>query len=232
MATITNRDDFKAFCTDNKYSKWYFNIIDNALARGWTKKTSQVYVESHHIIPKSILKNNDTVILTAREHFICHLLLPKFVTGQYKYKMLTAAIGMKRKSKRTEFRYINSRLYNQIKSEYGKYRKELWKNEEYRIKVSKSIKDNRPDQNGKNNPMYGRTGKLSPHYGKEKTLEHKNKIKQALTGMKYSKDRCENMSKNGPKNTLGKKWYHDSINKIEKYFIQGQQPENFMLGRL
>ena len=233
MATqITNRDDFKAFCTDNKYCKWYFNIIDNALARGWTKKTSQVYVESHHIIPKSILKNNDTVILTAREHFICHLLLPKFVTGQYKYKMLTAAIGMKRKSKRTEFRYINSRLYNQIKSEYGKYRKELWKNEEYRIKVSKSIKDNRPDQNGKNNPMYGRTGKLSPHYGKEKTLEHKNKIKQALTGMKYSKDRCENMSKNCPKNSLGKKWYHDSINKIEKYFIQGQQPENFMLGRL
>ena len=139
---------------------------------------------------------------------------------------------MKRKSKRTEFRYINSRLYNQIKSEYGKYRKELWKNEEYRIKVSKSIKDNRPDQNGKNNPMYGRTGKLSPHYGKEKTLEHKNKIKQALTGMKYSKDRCENMSKNCPKNSLGKKWYHDSINKIEKYFIQGQQPENFMLGRL
>ena len=232
MATITNRNDFKAFCTDNKYCKWYFNIIDNALARGWTKKTSQVYVESHHIIPKSILKNNDTVILTAREHFICHLLLPKFLEGQYKYKMLTAAIGMKRKSKRTEFRYINSRLYNQIKSEYGKYRKELWKNEEYRIKVSKSIKDNRPDQNGKNNPMYGRTGKLSPHYGKEKTLEHKNKIKQALTGMKYSKDRCENMSKNCPKNSLGKKWYHDSINKIEKYFIQGQQPENFMLGRL
>ena len=232
MATITNRNDFKAFCTDNKYCKWYFNIIDKALARGWTKKTSQVYVESHHIIPKSILKNNDTVILTAREHFICHLLLPKFLEGQYKYKMLTAAIGMKRKSKRTEFRYINSRLYNQIKSEYGKYRKELWKNEEYRIKVSKSIKDNRPDQNGKNNPMYGRTGKLSPHYGKEKTLEHKNKIKQALTGMKYSKDRCENMSKNCPKNSLGKKWYHDSINKIEKYFIQGQQPENFMLGRL
>ena len=232
MATITNRNDFKAFCTDNKYCKWYFNIIDNALARGWTKKTSKVYVESHHIIPKSILKNNDTVILTAREHFICHLLLPKFLEGQYKYKMLTAAIGMKRKSKRTEFRYINSRLYNQIKSEYGKYRKELWKNEEYRIKVSKSIKDNRPDQNGKNNPMYGRTGKLSPHYGKEKTLEHKNKIKQALTGMKYSKDRCENMSKNCPKNSLGKKWYHDSINKIEKYFIQGQQPENFMLGRL
>ena len=50
--------------------------------------------------------------------------------------------------------------------------------------------------------------------------------------MKYSKDRCENMSKNCPKNSLGKKWYHDSINKIEKYFIQGQQPENFMLGRL
>ena len=232
MATITNRNDFKAFCTDNKYCKWYFNIIDNALARGWTKKTSQVYVEYHHIIPKSILKNNDTVILTAREHFICHLLLPKFVTGQYKYKMLTALIGMKRKSERTQQRYINSRLYDWAKTEYGKYRKELWKNEEYRIRVSKSIRERHIDQTGEKNPMYGRTGKLSPHDGKEKTPEHKLKIKKALTGMKYTEERCENMSKNCPKNSLGKKWYHDPVNRIEKYFIQGQQPENFMLGRL
>jgi hypothetical protein len=40
------------------------------------------------------------------------------------------------------------------------------------------------------------------------------------------------MSINCPKNSLGKKWYNNPITKEEKYFIFGQQPENFILGRL
>ena len=120
MATqITNRDDFKAFCTDNKYCKWYFNIIDNALARGWTKKTSQVYVESHHIIPKSILKNNDTVILTAREHFICHLLLPKFINSTYKHSMLHALWHISHHMKESRNLKIGSKTYENLKQQFS-----------------------------------------------------------------------------------------------------------------
>jgi len=57
MATIANRQGFKDYCINNKYSNWYFSIVDKALARGWTKFSAPVYVESHHIIPKSIIKN-------------------------------------------------------------------------------------------------------------------------------------------------------------------------------
>jgi hypothetical protein len=74
----------------NKYKKWYDNIIANAVIRGWTKKSSPVYTEKHHIIPSSLGGTNDKenlVFLTAREHFICHWLLTKMVTEQYKYKM-------------------------------------------------------------------------------------------------------------------------------------------------
>jgi hypothetical protein len=35
-----------------------------------------------------------------------------------------------------------------------------------------------------------------------------------------------------PSASTGKKWYHDDINMIERYFTPGTQPENFKEGRL
>lgn len=69
----------------NKYTKWYYSIIEKASSQGRTKQDS--YFEAHHIIPKSIIENDGTVLLTAREHFICHLLLTKMVIPEYKSKM-------------------------------------------------------------------------------------------------------------------------------------------------
>lgn len=66
----------------NKYTTWYFNIINRAKLRIGTRrhlKKIYSYIEYHHIIPKSIMQNDDTVPLTAREHFICHWLLTKMV---------------------------------------------------------------------------------------------------------------------------------------------------------
>lgn len=62
----------------NKYSRWYFSIIEKARSLNRTKGTE--YFESHHIIPKSMGGTNDLfnlVLLTAREHFIVHCLLPR-----------------------------------------------------------------------------------------------------------------------------------------------------------
>jgi len=231
MAAVQTRQEFADYCLQNKYNKWYFSIVNNALSRGWTKKTAPVYVESHHIIPQSIFKNNDTVLLTAREHFLCHALLPKFVTGQHKYKMLTALVGMKRKTERTQFRYINSKLYDLAKKEYSDYKKQQWKTEEYRNHMVKIATDSHWDSSGQNNPMYGKKGELCPHYGKSKSKEHKEKIKQSLSGIKHTEERRKKMSLNSPKNSLGKKWYHNPLTKQQKYFIQGQEPHGFVLGR-
>jgi len=74
---------------NNKYSRWYNSIIQSARER----TTVLSYSEKHHIIPKSIggsnLKEN-LVSLTAREHFICHYLLTKMLTGSAKQKMIYA----------------------------------------------------------------------------------------------------------------------------------------------
>lgn len=82
----------------NKYTNWYFSIIHNANKdrRVKLKKTSldYVYYESHHIVPKSMNGNNDSsnlVLLTSREHYLCHLLLTKMcVNIGHRNKMLYA----------------------------------------------------------------------------------------------------------------------------------------------
>jgi hypothetical protein len=63
---------------ENKYTRWYFKIVDSA-----RHHTRDGYVEEHHIIPLSLGGSDapdNLVKLTGREHFICHLLLLRMVT--------------------------------------------------------------------------------------------------------------------------------------------------------
>ena len=75
----------------SKYTTWYFNIIVKASQRS----NYTGYSEKHHIVPKCLggsNKKDNLVKLTAREHFICHLLLPRMVeTAEFKKKMWYAA---------------------------------------------------------------------------------------------------------------------------------------------
>ena len=103
---------------DNKYTKCYFNIINRAKSR---VLPIQEYSEKHHILPRSLGGSDsieNLVRLTGREHFICHILLTKMTSGQGKYSMVYAAIGMKR-SRTYQERYVNSRLYETLKKEYS-----------------------------------------------------------------------------------------------------------------
>ena len=76
---------------DNKYSRWYFSIINSS------KDNLDGYLEKHHIIPRSLggANTKDNIAkLTAKQHFICHLLLTKMTTGKDRSKMLMAAWAM------------------------------------------------------------------------------------------------------------------------------------------
>jgi hypothetical protein len=77
---------------DNKYTRWYYNIITNAQSRSIQK---EIYTEKHHIIPKSLGGGNsktNLVTLTAREHFVCHWLLTKMTLNDHLSKMNYAFI--------------------------------------------------------------------------------------------------------------------------------------------
>lgn len=103
---------------DNKYTKWYYRIIDNSVNR---QLMSDEYTETHHIIPKSIGGSNDSsnlAVLSAREHFICHLLLTKMLCGEDKNKMTFAAWAMTNLNNKYQRRNrVNSRIYEILKKQ-------------------------------------------------------------------------------------------------------------------
>ena len=101
----------------NKYTRWYYSIIDRALNR-----VMDGYTEKHHIIPKSLggsdHKSNIS-ILTAREHFICHLLLTKMVIGKQKAKMANAVFMFTVSSKNQQRYKITNRMYEQLRLQFS-----------------------------------------------------------------------------------------------------------------
>ena len=108
---------------DNKYTRIYYSLIDRAKSRGFgSKKAAKShlgYVETHHIIPRSLGGNNsksNLVYLTAREHFICHLLLIKMTVGEQRQKMIFAVSNFKnrKKDKKSDYK-ISSRTYEIIR---------------------------------------------------------------------------------------------------------------------
>lgn len=113
---------------DNKYTRWYYNIITNAQLR---ILPVDIYIEKHHILPRSLGGtniDNNLVKLTAREHFICHLLLTKMTTGQNKHKMskaLTMIMSIKCVGERRNYN-INSRWYNHARLLANKVRADYW----------------------------------------------------------------------------------------------------------
>ena len=111
---------------ENKYSKIYFSIISNAKSRTILPET---YTEKHHIIPKSLGGNNskdNLAVLTAREHFICHLLLPRMTSGNDQIKMFHAAWRMCCKGKNSKHNYkITSTIYKKLKEQRAEYLKTI-----------------------------------------------------------------------------------------------------------
>lgn len=107
---------------ENKYSRWYFDIINKSRTQ---EKIG--YTEWHHIIPSclgGIDESSNLVELSAREHFICHLLLLKMND----YNGLKFAFVKMLYSNKYQERRFNSRWYEYAKklnSEASKARTNL-----------------------------------------------------------------------------------------------------------
>lgn len=110
---------------NNKYSRIYYKIVDRAAARTLPPDS---YKEKHHIVPRSFYARRsktgwlsgdsedptNLVYLTAKEHFICHMLLYRMTEGLARYKM---SFALKRFVYAKEHQqHMTARKYQYIRS--------------------------------------------------------------------------------------------------------------------
>ena len=125
------------------YQSVYSEIIERAKSRGLNKKLLKGYFEKHHIIPRSLNGTDDKsnlVLLTAREHFICHHLLWKIYHNKETLYALYCMSHMKRKRNGDirEIIKLSSRQIETIKHLYLKRQSEKRISEETKAKLRKA----------------------------------------------------------------------------------------------
>lgn len=77
---------------DNKYTKIYYKIINRSLNRNHIKERNDGF-QTHHIIPRCFGGTDsidNRVVLTYKEHRVCHRLLIGMTYGKNKHKMMYA----------------------------------------------------------------------------------------------------------------------------------------------
>jgi hypothetical protein len=101
----------------------YQKIYDSIIQHRRSQTPSEEYCETHHIVPSSIGGSNtvdNLVVLTAREHFICHLLLVKIHKDTQNYFKMVKAFFMMQTESKNQQRYLSSRQYSRLKEDYSK----------------------------------------------------------------------------------------------------------------
>lgn len=214
---------------ENKYKKWYFGVIEKAKSqnRKKLKRTDPgyVYYESHHIIPNS-MGGTEEVLLTAKEHFICHLLLPKMLQGVNKHKMINALIKMTFSKSDGQERY-KSKSFAIVRTMIAEKNSEIFKGKP----KSEKTKSNMKGRCGK----WERTEESSINQSKAQKERFSNSP-GTFFGKKHKKESMEKRSKTRKDRGIkpaftgkGSKWYTNG--EIDKMCYPNNIPDGFYLGR-
>lgn len=107
---------------NSKYLTYYNKIISYR-----RDNKPEGYVEHHHINPRSLGGSDESdniVALTAREHYVCHLLLMRIHSDNINeyMKMVKACMMMITNCSTTQQRYFTSRVYEYVRKEYSHIR--------------------------------------------------------------------------------------------------------------
>ena len=204
----------------NKYTRWYLTIIKRAQTQN-RSRFDHIYYESHHIILRC-MGGLEEVLLTAKEHFICHLLLCRMVEGTDKHKMINALIKMAYSKSEGQHRYT-ARSFSLVRKLIAEKNSEMFKG----IPKSERTKQNMKGRSGtwkrEDKHKERMRGVNNPNYGKTMTFssETKSKISQAALGNKRVL---------GNKFTAGRIWVNNG--KKSTLVYPNEMPDGYTKGRI
>lgn len=190
------------------YSAVYCSLISKRLQN---PLPTEEYGELHHIIPKSEGGDDSSenlVRLSAREHYIAHLLLARIYDD---HKMWCAIHRLIHGNKKPYAR-ITSRMYSVIKAQFSKKQSE--------------------SKRGEKNPNFGKTfsaetrqkmsetrrGEKHPFFGKHHSEETRKRLSESHKG-KFAGENSPN---------FGKHWYTDGTTNV----LAKECPAGFTKGRI
>ena len=183
----------------NKYTKWYYNIIDQARTRSIDKS---IYTERHHIIPKSLGGDNspeNLSRLTAREHLVCHKLLVHMLPpGPSKRKMIMARFRMTHKSKNNQRYAVSSREY-----------------ERFKIEWTKALSESKKGKPGFKRSIETRSKMSTSRKGRTFSIESREKMRLAALGRKHTQETKEKFARR-TSNRLGAVLSEETKEKMRK----------------
>lgn len=200
----------------NKYYRWYCQIIEKARLRNEEVK----WPEKHHAQPRALGggdEEENIVVLSYREHFLAHWLLPKFLEGNLKRKMTHALqlMGIRKDShirtawqRKIAMEANRAPLNEEHRKRIGEGNKGKVRSEEFRKLISEAVRRRPPASEETREKMRvtmtGRKfGPRTPEQiermrqaqlGRECSEETKQKMREAHLGKKFSDKHRANLS--------------------------------------
>ena len=175
------------------YRKIYYSLIENRRSNPITRE--MCYCEEHHVLPRSLggKDNKDNlVLLTAREHFVAHLLLAKMYlieegADSKEYRKMAYALWYLLGKHKGNMLVISSRKYEKLKQEFAK------------------VNSNE------------HSGERHWHYGQHWDEETKEKIRRAHIGKKVAPEHLEKYRRYGhDNNNYGHRWSDEAKKRMSQ----------------
>jgi len=174
----------------------YLNIYNQLVFRSISRQLTE-YSEKHHIIPKCMNgtnKSNNIVKLTAREHFLAHLLLVRIYPENIKLKFALKSMCTLQ-NKYHNGQRITNRLFGEFRELSKSLHTGMKRSEETKRRISESNMgkhSHSPETRKKLSENH--KGQIPWHKGKKMTDELKQKLSNSHKGIRPSLETCQKLS--------------------------------------